>query len=348
MTVDVTESPLTWLSAQIPASHFDAVSRKLWKLLVDGDVKDVFTGAVFEQRDLLESKRGVIWRYAYVDSTSQVILLEERTPHGELLKEWFCVPCGHNLTCGVRLPAPLADRTSGLIAEAGSVQTVDPTASWPVLSQLRAVIADAAAEEHLDETPVASLVAERDYLAACLAEANETLRHARFENRSLKNQLGAVDDTALDEIKAYPESLDLVGTWAEQFSDKVILAERAVRGAKKSLYRDPEMVFRCLEHLATRYWEMKTGKISVAAHEAALSTMPGVSLRGSAGATVAGEQGEAYFITHKGRRVFLDLHLAKGGGFDQRYCMRIYFAWLPDEQRVLVGDLPAHLANSLS
>jgi hypothetical protein len=348
MTVEVAESPLTWLSAQIPVSHFDVISRKLWKLLADIDAKDVFTGEVFEQRDLLESPSGVIWRYAYADSTSQVILLEERTPQGELLKELFCVPGGHNLACGMRLPAPLADRASGLVSEVGNVQPVSPASGWPALSQLRMVIADAAAEEQLDETPVASLVAERDYLAARLAEANESLRHARFENRSLKTQLGATEAPELDEIKAYPETLDQLGAWAEQFSDRVILAERAVRGAKKSQYRDPEMVFRCLEHLATRYWEMKTGKISVAAHEAALATMPGVSLRGSAGATVAGEQGEAYFITHKGRRVFLDLHLAKGGGFDQRYCMRIYFAWLPDEQRVLVGDLPAHLANSLS
>jgi hypothetical protein len=348
MTVDVAESPLTWLSAHIPVSHFDYVSRKLWKLLVAGDVKDAFTGEVFEQRDLLDTENGVVWRYAYVDDTSQVILLEERTPNGELLNELFCVPGGHNLACGARLPKATADRVAALITEVGSVQVVSPATCWPALSQLRAVIADAAAEEQLDNTPVASLVAERDYLAARLAEANETLRHARFENRSLKTKLGSTDETELDESKAYPESLDEVGGWAEQFSDRMILAERAVRGAKKSLYRDPEMVFQCLEHLATRYWEMKTGKISVAAHEAALATMPGVSLRGSAGATVAGEQGEAYFISHKGRRVFLDLHLAKGGGFDQRYCMRIYFAWLPDEQRVLVGDLPAHLANSLS
>lgn len=348
MTVDVAESPLTWLSAQLPVSTFDAVSRKLWKLLVDGDAKDVFSGGVYEQRELLESATGTIWRYVYVDGTSQVLLLEERTSQGELLKELFCVPGGHNLACGARLQTPVADRAAALLSEAGTVQTVSPNSSWPAISRLREVIADATAEEQLDDTPVASLVAERDYLAARLAEANETLRHARFENRSLKTQLGATDESELDEIKTYPESLDQVGAWAEQYAPRILLAERAVRGAKKSLYRDPETVFQCLEHLATRYWEMKTGKISVAAHEAALATMPGVSLRGSAGATVAGEQGETYFIAYKGRRVFLDLHLAKGGGFDQRYCMRIYFAWLPDEQRVLVGDLPAHLANSLS
>jgi len=340
--------PLTWLTASAPLSHFDAISRKLWKLLTAQDPKDIFSGQPREQRELIESDSGTIWRYVYVDATSQVILFEDRTPQGELLRELFCVPSGTGVACGARLPKTCAESVCTVFAEAGKAQAIDPINDWPSLSTFRRIVADAAAEEQLEDTPVASLVAERDYLAAQLANANEALRHSRFENRSLKAQLGTTEEPLLDESKAYPDSLDKLGDWVKQYSSRMLVAERAIRGAKKSQYRDPEVVFQCLEHLATSYWEMKTGKISVAAHEAALTTLSGVSLRGSAGVSVAGEQGEAYFISHKGRRLFLDLHLAKGGGFDQRYCMRVYFTWLPDEQRVLVGDLPAHLANSLS
>ena len=193
-------------------------------------------------------------------------------------------------------------------------------------------------------------MAERDYLAGQLAQATDALRHARYEAKSLKAQLGSASQLldATEAEEAYPESLDDVAQWAEKYSDRMILAERAVRGAKKSLYKNPQTVYECLEHLATRYWEMKTGKISVAAHDTAMMSLPGISLRGSAAPNIAGECGEAYFIAYNGRRLFLDLHMAKGGGMDQRYCLRVYFTWLPDEQRVLVGDMPAHLINSLS
>lgn len=350
MTTSALPTRLTWLTGTIPLSQFDSLSRQLWKLLTNGEPKEVFTPQPHEQRSLLDAGACATWRYAYVDAPGQVLLLQEHAEDGEILRELFCVPTGPEIVVGARLPRPDAERTRTLVTTAGAAQEREPAGAWPDIKQLRAVVADAAAEEQLDTAPVAGLMAERDYLAAQLAHANEALRHSRFEVQSLKHQL---NDSApalppLAEPEGYPESLAELGAWAQQYAGRLLLAERAVRGAKKSLYRDPEMVYRCLEHLATRYWELKTGKISVAAHEAALAAIPGVSLRGSAGVTVAGEHGEAYFISHKGRRIFLDLHLAKGGGMDQRYCMRIYFTWLADEQRVLVGDLPAHLANSLA
>lgn len=346
----MTSARLTWLTGTLPLSEFDSLSRQLWKLLANSEPKEVFTPQPYESRALLDGDGPAVWRYAYVDAFSQVLLLQERMDDGELLRELFCVPTGPEIIVGARLPLADAEQTRVLVATAGTAQELEPTDSWPDIKELRTVVGDAAAEEQLDSAPVASLTAERDYLAAQLASANEALRHSRFEVQSLKHQLSETGSElpTLAETEGYPETLAELGTWAQQYAERMLLAERAIRGAKKSLYRDPEMVYRCLEHLATRYWELKTGKISVAAHDAALAAMPGVSLRGSAGVTVAGEHGETYFISHKGRRIFLDLHLAKGGGMDQRYCMRIYFTWLPEEQRVLVGDLPAHLANSLA
>lgn len=50
----------------------------------------------------------------------------------------------------------------------------------------------------------------------------------------------------------------------------------------------------------------------------------------------------------RGRRRMFDLHLAKGGGRDERYCLRIYFFWSAEDRKVVVGWLPSHLSNSLS
>jgi hypothetical protein len=74
----------------------------------------------------------------------------------------------------------------------------------------------------------------------------------------------------------------------------------------------------------------------------------GCGLRGSAGMSVAGAEGDSYFVNWSGRRRFLDLHITRGGGRDQRYCMRIYFFWDADSQKVVVGHLPSHLNNSLA
>jgi len=73
-----------------------------------------------------------------------------------------------------------------------------------------------------------------------------------------------------------------------------------------------------------------------------------LQLEGSVAPSVAGEQGDAYFVSWKGRRRFMDLHLRKGGGRDERYCLRVYFFWDEQLQKVVVGWLPSHLSNSLS
>ena len=54
----------------------------------------------------------------------------------------------------------------------------------------------------------------------------------------------------------------------------------------------------------------------------------------------------AYFIRLGGRRRFLDQHLGKGSARDPRYCMRIYFCWDEDTNRVVIGHMPSHLPTS--
>lgn len=142
-------------------------------------------------------------------------------------------------------------------------------------------------------------------------------------------------------------NLELLEDWAQARANAVVLLPRARSGAKKSIYSAPEHIFKGLEFLATAYYEYRTGSRTKEAMESALAES-GCQLAGSVSPTAAGSQGEAYYVRWEGRRRFMDLHLVKGGGRDERYCLRIYFFWDDEHKKVIVGWLPSHLNNSLS
>ena len=143
------------------------------------------------------------------------------------------------------------------------------------------------------------------------------------------------------------ESLDLVAEWAKDNEKDIVVLPRALQGAKKSIYFRPELVCKGLEALAGPYRSMRTNKATAEDFQKALDEH-GFKLEGSVSPSIAGSLGETYFVKWQGRREFLDLHLIKGGGRDERYCLRIYFFWDAETSRVVVGDMPAHLPNSLS
>lgn len=146
----------------------------------------------------------------------------------------------------------------------------------------------------------------------------------------------------------YPDSLAQLPAWAEvNLAGRVHIMPRALNAAKKSLYLHPQRAYAALELLAGVYRDSRRGTASAAELEQALASQ-GLRLAGSVAPSIAGEQGQAYFVSWAGRRRFLDLHLVRGGGRDERYCLRIYFFWDADTQQVIVGWLPSHLANSLS
>jgi len=135
--------------------------------------------------------------------------------------------------------------------------------------------------------------------------------------------------------------------WSLAHEDRIVILPRALQGAKKSLYEHPETVYAALELLAGPYRDLRRGLLEYPDFVAQLAAEE-LQLEGSVAPSVAGEQGDAYFVSWKGRRRFMDLHLRKGGGRDERYCLRVYFFWDEQLQKVVVGWLPSHLSNSLS
>ena len=136
-----------------------------------------------------------------------------------------------------------------------------------------------------------------------------------------------------------------IAEYAEANAHRITILQRAISATKRSSFENPDLLYACLELLATEYTAVKTGKADRNAFKAKAEAM-GVDFGGSVDPSVAGELGDLYFIRLGGRRRFLDQHLGKGGARDPRYCMRVYFCWDESSQLVVIGHMPSHLPTS--
>ncbi len=147
-----------------------------------------------------------------------------------------------------------------------------------------------------------------------------------------------------------PASLDELNDWAETFlAGDVVLHNRALRGAKRSEYEDPTLVYRSLLLLRDHYVPMRRS-VAAASRKSFENACSALGLTESASITAnrAGEQGDTYVVNYAGRNTTLDRHLKKGDSRDERYCFRLYFFWDDDSEQVVVGWLPSHLETRIT
>lgn len=243
----------------------------------------------------------------------------------------------------------------GMAAYGGADEIPPPLRPWlrlddrcddlPSFTSLTALLASAG-RATIVERESENAQAEIAYLKELLAEQGDEVRRVKAQLRTLKQHTSTKGREAED-ISGTPWRLDELGEWCAQNEERIVVLPRARAGAKKSLYEDPALIFAALELLAGPYRDLRLGIIEHAAFSDEL-VKSGLRLEGSVSPSIAGEQGEAYFVLWGKRRHFLGLHLLKGGGRDERYCFRLYFFWDTGSQRAVVGSLPAHLDNSLS
>ncbi len=200
---------------------------------------------------------------------------------------------------------------------------------------------------------------ERDYFKALADDQELELKQLREELEEARQQWSQLSRSAVPEEAgedAEPTTVpptdgivDLSGLpqWVEERAEQIVVLPRALFGAKKSIYQSPALVYAGLEFLAGPYRLYRMGKSDRKQMEQALAQST-LRIAGSIGPSGAGEQGQDYFVTWGGRKRFLEFHLLKGGGRDERYCLRIYFFWSAEDQKVVVGWLPSHLDNSLT
>ena len=121
-----------------------------------------------------------------------------------------------------------------------------------------------------------------------------------------------------------PGSLDALKDWAEtSLAGDVVIHNRALRGANRSEYEDPTLIYRSLLLLRDHYVPMRRSVVDASwkSFEQACSAL-GLTESGSITDNRAGEQGDTYVVNFRGQNRTLDRHLKKGDARDERYCFR--------------------------
>lgn len=184
-------------------------------------------------------------------------------------------------------------------------------------------------------------------------EYAQEAEEAKAQNYALRQRVAALEKrlatgSGATQAEAIPATLDDFGTWCrENLAGAVELHNRAYQGVKKSVFREPALIYKALLLLRDRYVPMRlSGRPEdKAAYEAALQ-----ELRLEESATGDGwkEHREQYTVTYNGRARLLDRHLKQGASRDLTRQFRLYFFWDEDSQVVVVGWLPSHLDNALT
>ncbi|MDN8078507.1 hypothetical protein QZN30_03740 [Burkholderia multivorans] len=226
------------------------------------------------------------------------------------------------------------------LSEANAVET---SPSFSALTSLLVSRGSAVVEISPQERQLAE---DNAYLKLLLSEQSDQMRQLQSQLREARQARGS-DSEVAEVAPAATWDISGLADWCAQREDKIVVLPRARNGAKKSKYENPQLMCDALEVLAGPYREFRQGRMSREAFENAIAPY-GLHLEGSVAPSVAGEQGDTYFVQWEGRRKFLEYHLLKGSGRDERFCFRMYFFWDAASQRAVVGSMPAHLNNSLT
>jgi hypothetical protein len=159
--------------------------------------------------------------------------------------------------------------------------------------------------------------------------------------RSLESRIGPITDANVSRPKEYNE----IASWVEvQFAGRLKLHRRALRGLKSAVFDDIDLVCDLLQLLGVEYVDSKRGDRGAWKRFEDGIKGHGVDHSRSISDSRAGEQGDEYFVQYRGRREFLEWHLKKGTSRDAGRDLRIYFFWDEEDEEVVIGFLPGHLA----
>lgn len=211
-------------------------------------------------------------------------------------------------------------------------------------------------EELLDEQNVQQEESDEAY-EGLLEDASNTIRDLRKENQLLIAKVYHLTErnnnleeqrirykTNIDDITV-PNTLSELHDWAsKELSGLVVILNRALQKAKKSPFGNPRLFYQSLLLLRDFYVPMKRKWESVSKSDLDNACKHlGIELTKSITNISAGKEGDEYYVSYKGKKKLMDMHIKKGNSRDEKYCLRVYFFWDPDEKIVVVGSLPGHL-----
>jgi hypothetical protein len=179
--------------------------------------------------------------------------------------------------------------------------------------------------------------AEFQELLRLEAEEQHKREKAEFEQRLAEAQRRAGAAAAEPELPARWEEF---ADWCdEHLGGRVILAAPLRKRLKKALFLDVALAARCLLWLAQQCLpRRRDGGGPV---DGPLPGEPGIHN------TPCGE--DAFDFDHAGHRLTADWHIKTGGNTrEPEHCLRIYYAYDPVQEAIVVADMPAHRRTGAS
>jgi hypothetical protein len=352
-------------------SRFDAIMDAFWQeaRLAVKDAAHTMPEGTFELEQGAARVEGIALREHGVAALRVVRCTQDKNPRvviSELflarpatrapvvgVRAWRVDMNGEPVSGGQKQPA-VWERLVAAGAIAGARESDRPL---PYFRDVRSALTQDTSADATVDTPVAEgdlphqAELDRDYYRELADSQAGQLKAAEVKLRHLKALLQNIaSPETVEEERRAERTLKALPVWAVENESRIVILPRAFAGARRSQYQSDEDIFRVLDFLAGPYRDQRLNTIDTDAYQAALQTLQsdGFRLARAVDPSVAGEQGEAYFVRFGERRRFLEWHLLKGGGRDERYCLRVYFFWDDDLKVAVVGSLPAHLGNSLT
>lgn len=193
---------------------------------------------------------------------------------------------------------------------------------------------DALEKQLLEEKAAQEYFAEEHAVAVERAEtAEEQLRRSGFRLQQLQTQMearGTPVDTAIALPRVWTDFVDWCDT---NLAGRVVLTPRARNSVRAPEFTDVQLCARCLLWLGSqgRDWRISGGGAGfndVAVEEGVRNSHCG---------------GDQFDFDWQGKRLTADWHIKNGGNTrEPARCLRIYYAWDPATQQMIVAEMPAH------
>ena len=135
--------------------------------------------------------------------------------------------------------------------------------------------------------------------------------------------------------------VEVVRDAAESHADALVVLDAAYKSAADSPYEDPERVRAILEAMARVARRRRDGVLGTSLREAFADL--GIDYRPAIAKGTPERLREQYRFVGDGGLVEAEEHIALGGTYDPRRCLRIYFtSRVPNEPRFVIGHVGRH------
>ncbi len=204
--------------------------------------------------------------------------------------------------------------------------------------------------DELIETEIATrnaVESERDNLEILYKQSRYDLVQANYRAESLlKNVSHTKPDNAIRKVETYPESpTEIVNIFISDFSDRIAFSERGIRSLGECITK-PKILWKSLYLIATLLWSLYEEDIPLREQRFNERAGGGFELARGVGMQTKADKKlmRQYNDEYKEHKLWIEPHITYGSSEDER-SIRIYFAYVPQIKKIVVGHCGKHIPN---